>query len=130
MRNILVALAFCLFALPARAGLTVCNHTPQLAKVALGYFGGSAWSSRGWWFIPPQSCRKLLSDALNARYYYIYATDEMSGTWDGGTGFCVAASNKFEISGRADCASHGFDRKGFFRIDTGQLPDYTQTLSE
>jgi uncharacterized membrane protein len=130
MRSVFVISIICLFALPARAELTVCNYTPQSAKVALGYFGGTAWSSRGWWFIPPRACREVLPGPLKARYYYLYATDDLAGTWDGHSGFCVAAANKFEIRGRANCASHGYDRKGFFRIDTGQASNYTQRLSE
>ena len=130
MRRIFAALALYLAALPALAGLTVCNHTSQSTKVALGYFGGSAWSSRGWWIIKPGNCRQVLPEPLNARYYYLYATDDSSGAWDGRSGFCVAAAGKFDIKGRADCANHGYDRKGFFRIDTGQATNYTQSLSE
>jgi uncharacterized membrane protein len=130
MPRILFALALCLYAIPATAGLTVCNHTALSTKVALGYFGAPVWSSRGWWVIPRGTCRQVLAGPLNARYYYLYATDDSSGAWDGRAGFCVATANTFEIKGRADCASHGYDRKGFFRIDTGQSRDYTQSLSE
>ncbi len=50
--------------------------------------------------------------------------------WDGKNGFCVGEADTFQIRGRADCAGHGYDRKGFFEIDTGQARDYTQTLSD
>lgn len=130
MRTALAALLSCLITLPAWAGLKVCNKSAHEAKVALGFHGATAWSSRGWWVIPPRTCREILSGSLDARYYYLYATDEFSGSWDGSNGFCVSAANAFEIRGRADCENHGYDRKGFFQVDTGEAPSYTQNLSE
>ncbi len=130
MRSLAAALSLSLIALPAGAGFKVCNKTAHETKVALGYRGENAWSSRGWWTIPPRACREILTGPLNARYYYLYATDELSGNWDGRNGFCVTASGSFEIEGRAGCEAHGYDRKGFFEVDTGQAHDYTQTLSE
>ena len=52
-----------------------------------------------------------------------------AGTWDGKTHFCVAPDKRFKSVGRADCAKRGFDRRGFFEVDTGKKPDWTQTLS-
>lgn len=125
-----VTLALCLIALPAWAGFKLCNHSPHAVKVALGYFDGTAWTSRGWWTVTPKTCQELVSGPLQARYYYVYANDGGAGSWDGHNGFCVAASASFVIKGRADCEGHGYDRKGFFGIDTGQARDYTQTLSD
>jgi uncharacterized membrane protein len=130
MRTILALLTLCLFARPAQAGFKVCNRTPHEAKVALGRFDGSAWLSEGWWKIPPKGCAVLLATPLNARYYYLYATDEASGGWDGKNGFCVATTDSFKIRGRGACEAHGYDRKGFFAVDTGQARDFTQTLSD
>lgn len=130
MRTALAALALLLTALPARAEFAVCNKTSHETKAALGYFDGSAWASEGWWSIPPKSCRTLLEGPLDARYYYLYATDGGTGSWDGKSSFCVSATGKFLIKGRGDCARQGYDRKGFFEIDTGQARDYTQILSD
>ncbi|HWU26336.1 MAG TPA: DUF1036 domain-containing protein [Rhizomicrobium sp.] len=130
MRPLIAALLLGLIALPAEAGFKVCNRTARETKVALGFRSDKNWSSRGWWTIAARSCREILPGPLNARYYYLYATDELSGNWDGRNGFCVAASARFEIEGRADCEAHGYDRKGFFEVDTGQAHDYTQMLSE
>jgi uncharacterized membrane protein len=66
---------------------------------------------------------------LQARYYYLYAADGAAGTWEGKTHFCIAPASKFLIPGRNDCTKRGFDRRGFFEVDTGNAPDWTQTLS-
>jgi uncharacterized membrane protein len=116
--------------LPAHAGFTVCNKTAHPARVALGRFDGSAWISQGWWTIGAKACEALLPGPLDARFYYLYAADGGSGSWSGARGFCVAQDEKFEIAGRNDCAGRGFDRKGFFEVDTGQQPNYTQSLSD
>ncbi|MGB8363110.1 MAG: DUF1036 domain-containing protein [Rhizomicrobium sp.] len=130
MRTALAVLVLLLTALPVHAALMVCNRTPHETRVALGYFDGAAWSSEGWWTVAPKACEKLLAGPLDSRYYYLYATDGGTGSWDGKNGFCVAATDKFAIHGRADCAAQGYDRKGFFEIDTGQARDYTQILSD
>jgi uncharacterized membrane protein len=124
------AAAILLVTAPAQAGFTVCNKADVAAKVAFGHFDGKSWVSQGWWTIQPQKCETLLSRPLDARYYYLYGTDGGSGTWNGGTYFCTATQDRFTISGRGDCAARGFDRKGFFEIDTGNKPDWTQSLTD
>ncbi len=130
MRTALAVLVMLLTAGRAHAAFAVCNKTPHETRVALGRFDGSAWSSQGWWTIAPKACQTLIAGALDARYYYLYASDGGTGSWDGKNGFCVAVADKFAIHGRANCAGRGYDRKGFFEIDTGQSRDYTQTLSD
>lgn len=117
-------------AVPAHAGLTVCNKAGIAAKAALGSYNGRLWTSHGWWTIPPQKCETLIKEPLNARYYYLYATDGGSGTWNGDTHFCTASAEQFSIAGRGNCAARGYDRKGFFVIDTGNSPNWKQTLSD
>jgi uncharacterized membrane protein len=115
---------------PAAAGLTVCNKAAHAAKVALGRFDGTRWSSQGWWHIAPGKCTELLAGNLVARYYYLYASDTASGSWGGSTNFCVGTDDRFTIAGRGGCAAHGFDRRGFFEIDTRSRLDWTQSLSD
>jgi uncharacterized membrane protein len=115
---------------PAKAAFSVCNKADVPAKVALGHFDGKDWRSEGWWTIAPQKCETLLSGPLDGRYYYLYATDSGSGTWNGDTAFCTAPIGPFKIEGRGNCAARGYDRKGFFEIDTGQKADWTQALSD
>jgi uncharacterized membrane protein len=125
---LLVFAAFVLAATPARAGLTVCNKSAAPAKVALGRFNGTEWMSEGWWQIPPNHCSELAAGRLDARYYYLYATDGAAGTWEGKSRFCAAPAERFAIVGRGACAARGYDRKGFFEIDTGDNFNWTQTL--
>jgi uncharacterized membrane protein len=114
----------------AYAGLAVCNKGGHPATVALGHFNGANWASEGWWTIAPRKCESLIATPLDARYYYLYATDGASGTWGGGRSFCTAAANKFSIVGRGHCSGRGFDQRGFFEVDTGKLPNWTQSLSD
>lgn len=130
MRRIFATLALLLLAQPAQAALAVCNKTAHPTHVALGFFNGTEWASKGWWTISPGACPKLIETPLDARFYYLYASDGGAGSWGGTRSFCVAANEKFEIIGRAACAGRGYDRKGFFAVDTGDAPDYIQRLSD
>ena len=114
----------------ASASFTLCNRAAREANVALGRFNGTDWMSEGWWKIAAGNCAELVSGPLDARYYYVYGNDENSGTWQGGTTFCTSASHKFSIVGRQSCATRGYDHRGFFRIDTGKAPNWTQSLSD
>ena len=71
---------------------------------------------------------------LAAEFYYIYAMDEHGGEWKGKAFMCTR-DREFRIIGREDCFVRGFDRSGFFEVDTGkeaknwtvQLTDAAQT---
>ena len=125
----LSALVVVLTALPAEAAFKVCNKSDLAARVALGRFDGRQWASQGWWTVAPKTCAQLLTGPLQARYYYLYASDGAGGTWEGKTHFCTKPDAKFLASGRNDCGGRGFDRRGFFEVDTGKSPEWTQTLS-
>src|SRR5580658_5838554 len=114
---------------PAHASLQVCNQTSQAVRVAIGRFDGRVWTSAGWWSIASKQCAGLITGPLVAEFYYLYAVDGKGGVWDGGTHFCTTVNN-FSIARRGACATSGYDRRGFFPIDTGQSPDWTQTLSD
>jgi uncharacterized membrane protein len=134
MRRAMPAILFMMVAAfwaasPAEAALNVCNKSDAGQRVALGRFDGTHWTSQGWWTVSPKTCMRLLNGPLQARYYYLYAADSAAGTWEGKTHFCIAPGVKFLIPGRDDCAKRGFDRRGFFEIDAGNAPDWTQTLS-
>jgi uncharacterized membrane protein len=78
---------------------------------------------------PAQSLRVRAARPLAGTFYYLYASDGAAGTWEGKTYFCVAPDKRFRSVGRGDCAKRGFDRRGFFEVDTGKKPDWTQSLS-
>ena len=133
MRRTTLILAVTLGALfgaaPANAAFHICNKSDLAARVALGRFDGTNWTSEGWWTVQPKTCTGILTGPLQGRYYYLYATDGAAGTWEGKTHFCVAPNARFRAVGRANCAGRGFDRRGFFEVDTGKKPDWTQSLS-
>jgi uncharacterized membrane protein len=115
---------------PAEAALTVCNKSARPVKVAVGRYSGADWMSQGWWTIAPKACAAVVSASLESRFYYLFASDGGSGSWDGTHGFCVSSHETFRIRGRGNCLAHGLERKGFFEVDTGSAPDFTQTLSD
>jgi uncharacterized membrane protein len=117
-----------LAAVPAQADFTVCNKALRPAKVALGRFDGRDWMSEGWWTVKPGACAAVVKGPLQARYYYLYGSDDAAGVWDGATSFCTAPAAKFSISGQGNCAARGYDRKRFFRVDTNDNLNQTQTL--
>ena len=77
------------------------------------------WVSEGWWNIKPSVCETLLRGPLAAQFYYVYAMDERGGEWKGKAFMCTR-DREFRIDGREDCFVRGFDRSGFFEVDTGK----------
>ncbi len=114
---------------PATADFKLCNNTGSRVGVALGYNDARSWVSEGWWNINPNSCKTLLKGDLIARYYYIYAVDyDHAGTWGGKAVLCTQ-DTLFVIRGIANCAERGYDKQGFFEVDTGEEADWTVQLS-
>jgi uncharacterized membrane protein len=106
-------------ALPAQADFRLCNLTANRVSVALAYTDGQSWVSEGWWNLKPQDCDTLLRGALAAQYYYVYAMDERGGEWKGKAFMCTS-DREFKVEGRQDCFVRGYDRTGFFEVDTGR----------
>ena len=103
----------------ARADFRMCNLTDRRVSVSLAYTDGQAWVSEGWWNLKPTDCNTLLRGSLAAQYYYVYAMDERGGEWKGKAFMCTS-DREFKIDGRQDCFVRGFDRTGFFEVDTGK----------
>jgi uncharacterized membrane protein len=117
-------------AAPAHADLRLCNNTGSRVGVALGYKDSEGWTTEGWWNISARSCETLLRGALVARYYYIYAVDyDRGGEWSGHAFMC-SREKEFTIRGTENCLARGYDRTGFFEIDTGQQRSWTVQLTE
>jgi uncharacterized membrane protein len=106
-------------AAPASADLRMCNNTGGRVSVALAYTDGQGWVSEGWWNLKALDCATLLRGALAAQFYYLYAMDERGGEWKGKAFMCTS-DRQFKITGRQDCFVRGFDRTGFFEVDTGK----------
>jgi uncharacterized membrane protein len=114
----------------ALADFRLCNKTKSRVGVALGYKDGEVWITEGWWNIAANSCETLMRGTLVARYYYVYAIDyDHGGEW-GGKAFMCTREKEFTIRGIDDCLARGFDRTGFFEIDTGEQASWTVQLTE
>ena len=75
--------------------------------------------TEGWWNLKPSACETLLRGPLAAQFYYVYAMDERGGEWKGKAFMCTR-DREFRIDGRENCLVRGFDRTGFFEVDTGK----------
>jgi uncharacterized membrane protein len=115
---------------PAVADFRLCNNTPSRVGVAVGYKDRDGWATEGWWNVASRSCETLLRGNLFARYYYIYAVDyDRGGEWSGQAFMCTR-DKEFTIRGTEDCLARGFDRTGFFEVDTGEQQSWTVQLTE
>lgn len=110
--------------------LRVCNQTPNPVSIALGYRADRGWQSEGWWVAQPAECKTVFNGKLDARYYYIYAADDIGGgSWDGANYMCTR-DETFTIFGVEDCLARGYERTGFFEIDTQNRSDWMLQLTD
>jgi len=114
----------------AAADFRLCNNTGSRVGIALGYKDSEGWTTEGWWNLSARSCETLLRGTLVARYYYIYAIDyDRGGEWSGQALMCTR-DKEFTIRGTQDCLARGFDRTGFFEVDTREQRSWTVQLTE
>jgi uncharacterized membrane protein len=126
----LVVLILCLWNDPAAADFRLCNNTSSRVGIALGYKDAEGWTTEGWWNVSSRSCETLLKGALVARFYYIYALDyDRGGEWSG-QAFMCSRDKEFTIKGTENCLARGFDRTGFFEVDTGEQRAWTVQLTD
>jgi uncharacterized membrane protein len=115
---------------PAAADFRLCNNTNSRIGVSLGYKDNEGWATEGWWNLPARNCDTLLRGTLAARFYYIYAVDyDHGGEWSGQAYMCTR-EKEFTIRGTSDCLARGYDRTGFFEVDTGEQQTWTVQLTE
>jgi uncharacterized membrane protein len=115
---------------PAAADFRLCNNTPSRVGVSVGYKDADGWTTEGWWNLPSRTCETVLKGNLVARYYYVYAIDyDRGGEWTGRHYMCTR-DREFTIRGIGDCLAHGYDRTGFFEVDTGEQRAWTVQLTE
>jgi uncharacterized membrane protein len=118
------------FARPAAADFRLCNNTGSRVGIAIGYKDSDGWTTEGWWNLSARSCETLLRGTLVARFYYIYALDyERGGEWSGQAFMCTR-DKEFTIRGIDDCLARGYERTGFFEVDTGEQRSWTVQLTE
>jgi len=115
---------------PAQADLRLCNMTTSRIGISVGYRDQQGWVTEGWWNLNARGCETLLKGQLAARYFYIYAVDyDRGGEWSGRSFMCTR-DREFTIRGVEDCFARGFDRSGFFEVDTGEQKSWTIQLMD
>ena len=106
---------------PVAADLKLCNSTSSRIGVSIGYRDGDGWATEGWWNIASQTCETLLKGTLSSRFYYVHAVDyDRGGEWAGANLMCTA-DKSYTIRGVSDCQQRGFNRTGFFEVDTKEF---------
>ena len=111
-------------------GLRLCNKTVSRVGVAIGYKNNRQWTTEGWWNVAAGTCETLVSGPLVSRFYYVYAIDyDEGGVWGGKAAMCTR-DRMFTIQGIEDCVARGFERTGFFEVDTGEQKSWTVQLTE
>jgi len=127
---VIAALLLAASIFPANADFRLCNNTGSRVGVAIGYKDNEGWTTEGWWNVSSRSCETLLRGALVARYYYIYAVDyDRGGEWSGKAYMC-SREKEFTIRGTDNCLARGYDRTGFFEVDTGEQRSWTVQLTD
>jgi uncharacterized membrane protein len=130
VQGVALALFLVFFASPAKADFRLCNNTGSRVGIALGYKDADGWTTEGWWNLSARSCETLLRGTLVARFYYVYAIDyDRGGEWSGQAYMCTR-DKEFTLRGTEDCLARGYDRTGFFEVDTGEQRSWTVQLTE
>jgi uncharacterized membrane protein len=113
------------------ADFHLCNNTGSRIGIAIGYKDADGgWATEGWWNLSARTCETLLKGTLVARFYYVYAVDyDRGGEW-AGQAFMCTRDKEFTIRGTEDCLARGFDRTGFFEVDTGEQRSWTVQLTD
>jgi uncharacterized membrane protein len=115
---------------PAAADFRLCNNTGSRVGIALGYKDADGWTTEGWWNLSARSCETLVKGQLVARFYYVHAVDyDRGGEWSGKAFMCTR-DKEFTIRGIEDCLARGYDRTGFFEVDTSEQRSWTVQLTE
>ena len=115
----------------AVAELRICNKTTSKVGVAIGYKSPRDWMTEGWWTVDADSCATVLAGPLRGRYYYMYAVDyDEGGEWGGNSAYVCTREKEFTIQGVDDCVARGYQRTGFYEVDTGEQQSWTIQLTE
>jgi len=128
--SLFAAILLTALAQSAAADFRLCNNTGSRVGVAVGYKDNEGWTTEGWWNLSARSCETLLRGGLVARFYYIYAVDyDRGGEWSGRAYMCTR-DKEFTIRGTDDCLARGYERAGFFEVDTGEQRSWTVQLTD
>ena len=113
----------------ARAEFKVCNKSDSLIGVAIGYKLDEEWITEGWWRIPADICTSIIEGDLTSRYFYLHAESvDADGKWRGPVFMCTS-NIEFKIRGVKDCFARGYERTGFFEVDTAEQKSWQVRLT-
>jgi uncharacterized membrane protein len=138
MKAAIAALAFgALAALPAQAGLKLCNRTSYVLYAAAAYSEGVNAVSQGWTRIIPGACQLAIKEPLRAHGYFVYARSSLghSGVtraWGGTQKFCVKDAD-FQLRvplAAARCPDDDSFDLPFAGVATKSAKAWTMTLDE
>ena len=97
--------------------------------MAVGYKDEGQWVTEGWWNVVAGTCETLMPGPLVSRFYYVYAIDyDQGGVWGGKAAMCTR-DKMFTIKGIEDCVARGYEKTGFFEVDTGEQKSWTVQLT-
>ena len=103
---------------------------PKSSLDRAGYRADKGWQSEGWWLAPPGKCAVVFQGDLHSRYFYLYVADDIAGgAWDGNNFMCTRDAS-FTIFGIEDCLARGYERTGFFELDTQSRTNWTVKLTD
>lgn len=108
--------------------------TPAAAKDATALAGGGKWQSKGWTRILPGDCQSIISGTLTKGDYYVFARSIAAHQgptkyFSGNARFCTLP-DRFEITGRENCALRGYNAHDFIRVAVKSTGDWTTTFRE
>lgn len=128
--HILYFILLFFFTTPALADLKVCNDTDNTSGVAVGFIDNNEWVSEGWWHISPSDCSTVIEGDVQHKDYYLFAEDqETREIWAGEIYLCTS-NIEFKIRGNNNCYVRGFEKSGFFKINTNNNTNWQVRLKE
>ena len=84
---------------------------------------------KGWWNIDSGSCAEPIGDSIKDDVVYVYASSS-NDTWSGSYYYCVDTAYKFNYTDeQADSTCPTGTKRGFFKVDTGDYTNYTESLT-
>lgn len=119
---------------PARADLSICNHTSYVAEAALGIEQSGVRATRGWFRLYPGQCRPVLRGEVAAEHLYlharalpVYGTVVMTAQ---GPSLC-AGTGDFLVSPADACTGEGQAKLPFAEVrPSGEGGDLALHLAE
>ena len=106
----------------AKLGFFFCNKADAPVWSAIAEPDGEHYKSRGWWFLEPGACSKVIKGELASDHYYVYGLIESSDgerrLAGGDKSLCVNAI-KFSAKTDRTCADQELDEAVFTRVDVG-----------